>query len=185
MVERRKKLLTPVGRSSAGAGRPAALHVIAVRAGFRSAGRNGSLVRQRLLVPGLTSARCARLATGIWARATFESNGPMMARTWGCAIRESRLWRPRAVACDAPAGSSRASMEMREPVEDGVALNEEANSVERRRARGAFDAGQGQVHPDRDRPAWRYGGVVGDAGRQGEQEGTARDRGSPSRERTG
>src|SRR5258708_19133523 len=71
------------------------------RAGFRAAGRKGSLVRQRLLVPGLTSARCARLATGIWARATFESNGPTMARTPGCAIRELRFWRPRAVSRDA------------------------------------------------------------------------------------
>ena len=47
------RVLVPVGRRSAGEGTPAAAQLIATRDGLSPAGRNGSLVRQRLPADGL------------------------------------------------------------------------------------------------------------------------------------
>src|SRR3989442_6247627 len=54
---------------------------MAVLAGLSGAGMKTSLVRQGLLVAGLTIARPAALAIGISPRATQASKGPIMATT--------------------------------------------------------------------------------------------------------
>src|SRR3989441_13378776 len=54
---------------------------MAVLAGLSGAGMKTSLVRQGLLVAGLTIARPAALAIGISRRATQAAKGPIMATT--------------------------------------------------------------------------------------------------------
>src|SRR2546427_13042987 len=54
---------------------------MAVLAGLSGAGMKTSLVRQGLLVAGLTIARPAALAIGVSRRATQASKGPIMATT--------------------------------------------------------------------------------------------------------
>src|SRR2546429_8127733 len=59
---------------------------MAVLAGLSGAGMKTSLVRQGLLVAGLTIARPAALAIGVSRRATQASKGPIMATTLGTAM---------------------------------------------------------------------------------------------------
>src|SRR6266566_1431814 len=109
VVASRKKLLACAGLSSDAGGSPAALHVTAVRAGFRSEGMYTSRVKQGLLVAGLTMARPAALATGISLRATAPSSGPIIATTFESAMKRSTLVAPRAGLAKPPsAGASSA-----------------------------------------------------------------------------
>src|SRR5438552_18347089 len=103
-----------------------------VLAGLSGAGMKTSLVRQGLLVAGLTIARPAALAIGISRRATQASKGPIIATTLGSAMNLTTFEAP-SLGAGRPSGAACEGV--------GATWNAARTRWSRRAHRSTFGAG--------------------------------------------